>query len=122
MGGARGAGPRERGQGGRVPPAASRGGAEAGRRGAAVPLAETGAWLGCAHSAWDAAAGQRGGGAGQAGVIASGRGTEPGGGRCGVQERRHRSRGSAGRGMSRSFAPVPRGTGLMGPRAVEGTP
>jgi hypothetical protein len=48
-------------------------------RGADVALADTGALFGCAKSALDAAAGQRGGGAGQGCVIASGSGPEPGG-------------------------------------------
>jgi hypothetical protein len=46
--------------------------------GADVAFADTGAWFGLAQSAWDAAAGQRGGGAGPVLVIASGSGKEPG--------------------------------------------
>jgi hypothetical protein len=47
--------------------------------GADVACAETGALCGFAKSAMDAAAGHRGGGAGQVCVIASGSGKEPGG-------------------------------------------
>lgn len=47
--------------------------------GAAVSLTAPGALFGCAQSAWDAAAGPRGGGTGHVFVLASGSGQEPGG-------------------------------------------
>src|SRR2546423_15596440 len=52
-------------------------------RGADVSLADTGALFGCATSALDAAAGQRGGGAGQVFLITASGGGERGGGGVG---------------------------------------
>jgi hypothetical protein len=84
--------------------------------------AATGALCGCAHSAVDAAAGPRGGGAGQGGVIAAGSGQEPGG--VGVRLPGGAAPVEGGIGQGAGAVLSARATGHMPhvARAVEGTP
>src|SRR2546421_5357967 len=67
-------------------------------RGADVSLADTGALFGCATSALDAAAGQRGGGAGQVFLITASGGEEAGGGAGGFSGGGQKVGGGRGRG------------------------
>ena len=89
--------------------------------GSDVALAETGAWFGLSKSALDAAAGHRGGGAGQVLVSASGSGKEPGAGAGRFPGGAYQVEGGIGQGDGAGLSALATGHMQHVARAVEVT-